>query len=58
MVNLIKEIKSNLNLNDRELAEYLSMNRGTMYKRMREDNWTDHEILFIKHKHKLCKPNI
>lgn len=58
MVEIIKEIKESLNLNDRDLAKHLAMNRTTMYKRMKEGDWSEHEKLFIKHKHKLCKRSI
>jgi predicted transcriptional regulator len=55
MVKEIKEIKERNGFNDRELAKYLSMNRGTMYKRMKNGDWTEHEKLFIKHKHNESK---
>lgn len=52
MNDKVREIKEKLNLNDRDLAIHLAMNRVTMYKRMKDNSWTEHEKLYIKHKHK------
>jgi hypothetical protein len=48
----IREIKSKLELNDVQLSELLHFNRTTMYKRLREGKFHEHEKHYVDYVYK------
>lgn len=38
-------------MNDNELSKTVGVAKMTLYKRLKLENWTDKEILFIEYKH-------